>query len=72
MDINGCGFGRGGWGWWGGRETDGKDEKAAKITHERSHWQMKGRRDGGFYVDGGEEFKKGVSGLSLMGARDLK
>ena len=39
------------------RENDGKDEKAEKITHKRSCCQMKGRRDAGFRVDGGEELK---------------
>lgn len=39
MDINGCGFdgegsGGGGEGGEKERETDGKDEKAEKITHE--------------------------------------
>lgn len=46
MDMNGCGFGGGNA--EGKRETDGKDEKAEKITHEMSHWQMKGWRDRGF------------------------
>lgn len=32
MDIKGCGFDRGNA--KGKRETDGKDEKAEKITHE--------------------------------------
>lgn len=52
MDINGCGFdgegsgsGEGGTeGGERGRETDGKDEKAEKITHEANRWQMKGWR----------------------------
>lgn len=46
IDINGCGFD------WGNakgkRETDGKDEKAEKITHKMSQCQMKGWRDRGF------------------------
>lgn len=46
MDINGCGFDGGNA--EGKRETDGKDEKAEKITHEMSHCQMKGWRDRGF------------------------
>lgn len=50
IDINGCGFD-------GGsakgerrreRETDGKDEKAEKITHEMNRCQMKGWWDRGF------------------------
>lgn len=60
IDINGCGFDRrreeGGE--KGKRETDGKDEKAEKITHKTSHCQMKGCREGGFKVDGGEELKR--------------
>lgn len=47
IDINGCGFDRGSA--KGGKEkTDGKDEKAEKITHKMNHWQMKGWLDGGF------------------------
>lgn len=70
MDINGCGFdggkreGRG--------ETDGKDEKAEKITHETSHCQMKGWRDGGFLgLMEERSLKKGVSATVFDGRRDL-
>lgn len=48
MDINGCGFDGRNAERRGGRETDGKDEKAEKITHEMNRCQMKGWRDGGF------------------------
>lgn len=57
MDINGCGFDGGNA--KGKRETDGKDEKAEKIAHKTSYCQMKGWRDRGFQVDGGEELKRG-------------
>lgn len=46
IDINVCGFDRGNA--KGKTETDGKDEKAKKITHKMSHSQMKGWWDGGF------------------------
>lgn len=45
IDINGCGF-DGREGERGGKgETDGKDEKAEKITHEMNCCQMKVWRD---------------------------
>lgn len=46
IDINGCGFDGGNA--KGKKETDGKDEKAEKITHEMNHCQMKVWRDRGF------------------------
>lgn len=53
------------------RETDGKDEKAEKITHKMNRCQMKGWWDRGFQVDGGEELK-GSQHAVFDGCWDLK